>query len=179
MYSKTKPKLVSDEILKNLGKTFKVATVKQTQWEDSIGNFYEDYVRPNLFALIVFGLLIVFLTIRYVLKENNKKKKTKIKKINKKIRYGYSSIADFDVGFTDHEKHEESVYDGSIYPEHMLKDELIENPSSNKLYDIQREYEYNIYNNDGSMSKQMLQDVYQTKTSKFLFDEMSRIVSGK
>lgn len=180
MYSNTKPQLVSNKILKQLGKTFKVTHVEHTQWSDSMGNFYEDYVRPNLFAIIVFVILTLFLTIRYVLKADETKKKANIRKLSKKIRYK-STPNDFDLPiYNDNVSHyNDSVYDGSIYPEHMLRDEPINNANSNILYNIQREYEYNRENNDGSMSDQMMQDMYQTKTSKFLFDEMSRVVSGK
>lgn len=189
MYSNTKPQLVSNKILKQLGKTFKVTNVEQTQWTDSVGNFYEDYVRPNLFALIVFVLLALFLTMRYVLKADETKKKATIRKLSKKIRYK-SMQNDFDINlpiyndnsskYNDNSsRYNDSVYDGSIYPEHMLRDEPVDNMDSNMLYNLQREYEYNIENNDGSMSDQMMKDMYQTRTSKFLFDEMSRVVAGK
>jgi hypothetical protein len=61
----------------------------------------------------------------------------------------------------------------------MLRDELIDNGNGNMLYKLQKEYEYNVENNDGSMSDQMMKDMYQTRTSKYLFDEMSRVISGK
>lgn len=182
MYSNSKPQLVSNKILKQLGKTFKVTNVEQTQWSNSMGNFYEDYVQPNLFAIIVFVLLTLFLTIRYALKIDENKKKAKIRKLSKKIHYkSHRNNFESDLPIYNDmgSKYTESVYDGSIYPEYMLRDELVENENSKQLYDLQREYEYNIENNDGSMSEQMLKDAYQSRTSKFLFDEMSRVVAGK
>lgn len=182
MYSNTKPQLVSNKILKQLGKTFKVTNVEQTQWTDSVGNFYEDYVQPNLFALIVFVLLALFLTMRYVLKADETKKKATIRKLSKKIRYK-ATHNDFDINLPIYDdnasRYTDSIYDGSIYPEHMLRDEPVDEMNSNMLYNLQKEYEYNMENNDGSMSDQMMKDMYQTRTSKFLFDEMSKVISGK
>lgn len=179
MYSNSKPQLVSNKLLKQLGKTFKVTNVEQTQWKDSMGNFYEDYVRPNLFAIIVFVLLAIFLAIKYALKTNDNKKKARIRKLSKKIQYK-SALDEFNLPMynDDLSKYTESVYDGSIYPDYMLRDEPINN-EDNQLYNLQREYEYNIKNNDGTMSEQMMKDMYQTRTSKFLFDEMSKVISGK
>ena len=168
-YSNTKPQLVSSKILKQLGKTFKVPKIEQTKWTDSMSNFYEEYIRPNLFALIVFALLTIFLTIKYIIKNDRHKKKAIIKKTIDQIKYN----DDFESLY----KSNNSVYDGSIYPEYMLKDELINN--DNELYKLQKEYEYNINHHNDEMSDQMMKDIYQTKTSKFLFDEMSKIIAGK
>jgi hypothetical protein len=179
MYSNSKPQLVSHKTLKQLGKTFKVTNVEQIQWTESVGSFYEDYIQPNLFAIIVFMMLVLFLTIRYALKVDEKKKKSRIRKLSKKIRYK-TNHDDIDIDFPDNfSYHNNSVYDGSIYPEYMLRDELIDNGNGNMLYKLQKEYEYNVENNDGSMSDQMMKDMYQTRTSKYLFDEMSRVISGK
>jgi hypothetical protein len=124
-------------------------------------------------------MLVLFLTIRYAIKVDEKKKKSRIRKLSKKIRYK-TNHDDIDIDFPDNfSYHNNSVYDGSIYPEYMLRDELIDNGNGNMLYKLQKEYEYNVENNDGSMSDQMMKDMYQTRTSKYLFDEMSRVISGK
>jgi hypothetical protein len=178
MYSNTKPQLVSNKILEQLGKKFKTKNIEQTQWTDSMGNFYEDYISPNLFAIIIFMIMILFLTIRYVLTAEQKKKKATIRKLSKKIRYKTPSFdLDLPVYNNNVDTYEDSVYDGSIYPEYMLKDELVDT-GNGQLYKLQKEYEYNLENNDGSMSNEMMKDIYNKKTSKFFFDEMSRLVSG-
>ena len=42
-----------------------------------IGSFYESYVCPNLFPLIVITLLIIYLSIKYVLKQDREEKERK------------------------------------------------------------------------------------------------------
>jgi hypothetical protein len=184
VYSNTKPSLVSNKTLKNLGKKFKVAQTDQTHWNESVGNFYEDYIQPNLFALIVMGLLAIFLTIRYVLKMDDNKKKASVKTLARKIKYK-NSYNNFDRDHFDNSSMSATnssilsdVYDGSIYPEYMLKDELVYD-GNNNLYTLENEYKKNLEYQDGTMSECMMREMYETKTSKFLFDEMARVVSGK
>lgn len=169
MYSKSKPQLVSNRMLKQLGKTFKVANVEQTMWTDSLGNFYADYIGPNLFALLVFAMLGIYLTIKYILKIDDTKKKAKIKRINKKIKYNTNLINNNNI-------QNEPVYDGSIYPEYMLKDELVK--TSDPLYNLQKEYEYNLINNNEGLSEQMIKDAYQMRSSKYMFDAITKNISG-
>lgn len=195
MKSSSKPLLVSDKTIKQLEKTFRVARVEQTGWTESMGNFYEEYIQPNMFAIIVFFLLFLFLTIRYVLKSEENKKKATIRKLKKKIKYNdidnydnfneyitrkkYNQTRDnLDINLPIYND-QSSVFDGSIYPEYMLKDELVNNGNANIFYNLQQEYDYNIKNSNGEMSKQMIDDIYKTKTSKYVFDEMSRLVSGQ
>jgi hypothetical protein len=184
VYSNTKPMLVSNKTLKNLGKKFKVAQTDQIHWNDSVGNFYEDYIQPNLLALIVMALLVIFLTIKYILNLNEKKKKASIKAVARKIKYKKQYNNDFDQNIFDNSSNlsnlssSSDIYDGSIYPEYMLKDELVHD-GNNNLYTLENEYKKNLEYQDGTMSDCMMREMYETKTSKFLFDEMARVVSGK
>jgi hypothetical protein len=41
---------------------------------NGLGNFYSNYISPNLFPLIVIGLLVLYLTIKYVLKKDREEK---------------------------------------------------------------------------------------------------------
>jgi len=46
-------------------------------WYTNLGQFYNDYIQPNLFALIAFIVISIFLIFRYFIKKDKKKRKLK------------------------------------------------------------------------------------------------------
>lgn len=169
VYSNTKPALVSNKTLKTLGKKFRIAKQEQIQWNESMENFYVDYIQPNLFALIVFVLLFIFLTIRYVLKIDNDNKKDRDRNNNKKI----------DKTSNDTQQHMYEEQYPYLFDDNLLKDEFVDDTeNTNNMYSLEKEYQSNMNNNNGYMSDNMMKDIYNTKTSKLLFNEMARVVSG-
>lgn len=79
------PRLVSKRTIKKLGKVFKKPIINEPSWRDNLLLFYNDNIKPNLFAIIIFFLVFVLLTIKYLLKKekNEMAKKKKIANIRK------------------------------------------------------------------------------------------------
>lgn len=78
------PQLVSKKTIKKLGKIFQVPVPPETSWKDNVVYFYNDYIKPNLFALIIFAIVGIFLTIKYLLKQEKEEKKEKKRRKHKK-----------------------------------------------------------------------------------------------
>jgi uncharacterized membrane protein len=88
----SKPNLISGKTLRDIESTLNIPDNidDSNKVLNGIGNFYNEYVVPNLFPLIVISLFIIYLTIRYILKrdreerdekeEDKEKKRDRVKK---------------------------------------------------------------------------------------------------
>lgn len=78
------PDLINGALIKdietNLDNEYKTTSVTETMIA-----IYEDYVRPNLFPLIVFALLCLYLLIRYNLKQRGESSSKKTKQEANKL----------------------------------------------------------------------------------------------
>ena len=84
----SKPDLVSKNMIKEIEDKLNVThNDDNNKVIDGIGHFYSNYIRPNLFPLIVVGLLLLYLTIKYIMKKDREEReadpKTKSKKNDK------------------------------------------------------------------------------------------------
>lgn len=87
------PRLVSKKTMRRLTKAFDVPKMSNSTWIDNLYFFYKEYIRPNLFGLIVLFLMAIFLIVKYLLKQEKDEKnerqynliKKKIKQLKKKI----------------------------------------------------------------------------------------------
>lgn len=96
-FSGANPDLISNKSLKELNIILQHPTVEHPTLASNFSGFYSDYIQPNIFPIIIFVLISVYLFIKYVLKrdkdenendskDNNHAKKHKHhKKSNKKM----------------------------------------------------------------------------------------------
>jgi len=70
------PNLISSRTLKDIETKLNVPDTVDNgnRVFNGIGHFYNEYILPNLFALIVVSLLIIYLAIRYILKRDREEK---------------------------------------------------------------------------------------------------------
>jgi flagellar biosynthesis/type III secretory pathway M-ring protein FliF/YscJ len=82
----SKPNLISSRTLKDIEIKLSVPDHDngKNRILDGIGSFYSNYVEPNLWALIVISLLIIYLTIRYILKKDREEREEEEEKQEKK-----------------------------------------------------------------------------------------------
>lgn len=80
------PRLVSKKTVKKLEKIFQNPVVNEPTWRDNLLLFYSDNIKPNLFAIIIFFIVAVFLTIKYLLKQEKDEKKERALRKKKHIR---------------------------------------------------------------------------------------------
>lgn len=158
IFSRPEPKLVNPTILKQFNKIIKNATKNEVTWSDNIVHFYNNYIKQNLFPLLVLIIVAIFLLIRYLLKQTNDQiyKKHKIR---------------------------QAINNAPIYtPPQIINDELTteieeENDDFN-INEFEREYQQSIEENDGLMSEQMIHDLYAEKSRKMIMNELSKSISG-
>jgi large-conductance mechanosensitive channel len=179
------PSLVSKKTIKKLEKIFLKAPILNPTWEENILFFYNDYIKPNLFALIVFFIIGIFLTIKYLLKlEKKERKKKRIKKsLLKKILKDYENKSHLESKSKSNEYDEDLYYRASDESSFDLtnNNDDIENrdPDEISFYSISKEHERLLKESDGLLPVGILNDAFEQKKSKMTFDELAKLVSGR
>ena len=189
IYSKSKPELISHKALKHITKTLQVAGEKQLepQWNDNMLHFYMNYIKPNLFILIVLIIIVIFLFTRYLLKQEKDKyieKKRKDKKRKQKYKqqlsnnidlYSQYSVNSHESPVNNHNQNPKKAFDHIDDPIQSIYDD---NNDENSIYNLEKEYQTALENNDGMLSKQAIKDMYEEKNTKMTFDEIAKIITG-
>jgi len=85
-FSGAKPSLISSKMLKDINKHLEFSASDGPTWGQSVGGFYENYIKPNIFPIVIFAVFAIFLLIRYLIKKDKDKDKNKYKK-NKKNKH--------------------------------------------------------------------------------------------
>lgn len=76
----TQPNLISKTTIKELEDTLGLNNnIDNERMLNGIGSFYDNYIAPNLFPIIVICLLILYLTIKYVIKRDKDEQNKKIR----------------------------------------------------------------------------------------------------
>jgi len=72
-FSESKPDLINKKTLYNFEKMLKKpkVTVEETSWGNTLSYIYDEYIKPNVFFIIVIVLLALFLLYRYMTKSEN------------------------------------------------------------------------------------------------------------
>jgi len=157
-YSKTKPELVSSKIINNINKMFGEYKGVNT-WQDNMGHFYTNYIQPNLFPIIIFVLLAVYLTMRYMLKETKKKVKKR-----KPVEEPVQEEKEVD-------NHEEEISKNDLI-EMYSNDEYVDTNSS--IVKLEEEVEH--MRSSGELSDQMIQQNYNDRLRRLSFDDMAKLL---
>lgn len=74
-FSGSRPVLINSKVLKDINEPLNAPEDMGPTWGQSIGNVYCDYIRPNMFAIIVIFLISLYLFIRYLIKKDKDSKK--------------------------------------------------------------------------------------------------------
>ena len=183
--SHKKPDLVSNKTFRKINKIFQEPVVNEPTWEDNLMLFYTDYIKPNLFPLIVLIILIIFLSIKYLLKENKEKRKKKHKTNNEKTTN--ESKKDYTLSFGDtYESIIDEISNSSdnisnndvYYNNRQPYDDNNNDDDNESFYSISKDYNQLLKDNNGQYSDQMLKDTLNEKSTKMSFDELARMVSS-
>jgi len=69
------PQLIANTTLEGIEAPLKLEPPKQTnKIFNGLGNFYSNYIAPNLFSLIVIIAFVIYLIINYIIKKDKKEK---------------------------------------------------------------------------------------------------------
>ena len=117
-FSDSKPDLINKRTMHNLEKILKKTrpiTTDSNTWSDTAYSFYEEYIKPNAFFLIILLLLSLFLWYRYSIKSNDDKTLKTINTNNNNFDNfdGFDGFDGFD--FDDN-------FDGSDYDHYDYND---------------------------------------------------------
>lgn len=172
-FSGTEPQLLNEKALKNLNKIFENDLIETKSTGEHIITLYTEYVRPNLFALIILLIVCLFLFIRYLIKKHDIKNDEKNNEENKEF---------------DDEQNNENIND-KVKIDKINKDDLTdidkftissknndESDNRSRFTELNEEYNKAVKENLGNVSEQALKDIYKKKKDKFTFDELTRII---
>jgi hypothetical protein len=150
-------------------------------WYTNLGQFYTDYIQPNLFALIAFIILSIFLIFRYFIKKD--KKKQHLKKTLKRV-------------LNNEQSKSEHKYELSEKEEDDYLDKYIDNLMENEEYNFGEENDEFQKNNDddnqinkilkyyddleksGITSSQYIEKEKENDIKKINFDHLAKLISG-
>lgn len=175
--SNIKPELINYKIIKKLTKDLKKPSMSGPSWKENILIFYSDYIRPNLFALIVMIFVTIYLTVKYLIKQDteNQLKKRKRQKLNKIKKKSKTDLTPITLNNNNNIKNKQNQIKKIMYED----DEEIRNDDEVSYYSLSKEYEKQIDENDGSITEMMLKDNLEQKRQRMTFDEMAKMIIGE
>lgn len=154
-FNDIKPDLINKNSFTDLGKvTMNTNITKHIEWNDNISSFYNNYIEPNLIALVLLVFALIFIVIKYIIKQdfdNSKKKKKKKKDFI--VKYVEQPLPQF-VDENNYETDDRSLDNISSYYENLKK--------------------------TTDFNPDMIKQMERNTMSKLSFDEISKmIVSGE
>ena len=168
--------LVNDDIIEKIKNVQTPSIHIRPNWYTNLGQFYKDYIQPNIFAIVVIILLGIFLIIRYVIKKEKKKEKLKKSiKLAKKLR----EISNKEEQPKDDDNNYLDQYVDEILEnndEYFNDDEVEENNDVASLEKINKYFDD--IEQSGLVSKEFLNDEKENQMKKLSFDELAKLVSG-
>lgn len=101
LFSRTKPELVNPKSLKQINKLYNLTSGERIPtFGENLLYFYDNYIFPNLFPLVVLLVVALFLTIRYMLKKHRQENFKKHSKPKKK-KVSDTDDKDYRIKFDD------------------------------------------------------------------------------
>jgi|694.fasta_scaffold103803_4 hypothetical protein len=187
-FSGTQPAIVSEKTINKISKP--IDPIKQitiVSWSDNLSGFYENYIKPNMFPLIIFILVGIFLFIKYVMKydKDEKKKETFAsfnpnKRLNKQKNFAYYVGNDVPVNINKKltSKNEIDPYIEDTYPE----EDYNENENDYDNYDNENNYnemdQYQSKKGYIPTTVDVMREGIQTVSNKEAIDDLAKIMFG-
>lgn len=85
-FTNSKPNLISNNILQDISNQFgNGSSIKDIKLHDGINKFYENYIQPNLFYIILLFIFLLFLYWKYELKNTENFANNNVNHIDQKI----------------------------------------------------------------------------------------------
>jgi hypothetical protein len=162
-FSGSNPNLLNEKALKNLNIFLEESKIEQKTSGEHILTLYKEYIRPNLFGLLILFIVCLFLFIRYLIKKYN-----------------------IDEQVSDNNKNKANIINNNLDNDNITLSSLSDKKNTDDLTDIDddksrftelnEEYNKAVKENIGNISEQALKDIYKKKKDKFTFDELTRII---
>jgi hypothetical protein len=184
-FSGTKPNLINEKALKSINKILDTSTIQnQETTGEHLYKLYDNYVKPNMFGLLVIVIVSLFLFIRYI-----------IKKYNQSVQIDNEIENDFEQSDSDNDNKKNNFADSdkftlgstnssikNIKKKDNDDDDVNKDTDKDSVNDgsrfteLNEEYNKAVRENIGQMSEEMIKDIYKKKKDKLSFDELTRII---
>ncbi len=139
-------------------------------WYINLSKFYDDYIQPNVFALIVFIALFIFLIYRYFSKKEKRKQK-----IKKSLKMMIENTGEETENKIDNE-YLDMYINNYIDNEELTFDEKEEKNDLKTLDDILKYYDD--MEKSGLTSSQYIEKERSEAIKKLNFNQLTNLVSG-
>lgn len=176
-FSGMRPNLINEKALKTINKILDNSEIPPPTTGEHLFKLYDEYIKPNVFGILIIVIISLFLFIRYVIKkyndsdaqidaeienvDENVNKENNKNKENKEKRNVSSDDDQFTLS-TDNS-------DDNNGDEPKEEREL-------GLEELNEEYNKAVRENASQMSEQMIKEIYKKKKDKFSFDELTRML---
>jgi uncharacterized membrane protein len=127
----SKPNLISKKTIKDIESMLNLPDLYKNDNKlnvNNIGSFYDNYILPNLFPIIVIFILVIYLSIKYVLKNKKEAKKMaeKAKKmVNEKFTWDKISTKTAKVYKGIMEEYEESNWNKAMSDTYIDSEKMV------------------------------------------------------
>lgn len=181
IFSKSKPDLINHKTIRQISKIFQTTGKQEPSWKDNMCHFYINYIQPNLFPLIVILLITIFLSIRYLLKQEYERDRNEYenRSIHKKHKSKSKKTKNYKIEYDEEPQQPETYLN---VPERMFNvsvdDEEDRDDGEKSIYTLEQEYRESLEQNRDLMSDHMIKELYETRGAKMSFDELARVVGG-
>lgn len=150
---------------------------------DGIGSFYSNYVQPNMFPLIVISLLIIYITIKYILKKDREEREEKDKE-KEDVRDNIKHMMIKDTNLDDND--EDFFYDKKteisdiISDDYLITDSDEDDNEEDETQGGQEEYGENMYDSHGNIATIPAgYDFFRLQDDNHVLDRGADLVFGK
>jgi len=120
LFSNSKPNLISEKCVRKLDKILE--NVKTTSVTSHMSNIYNDYIKPNLFGILVVVFIGIFLLIMYIVKKYKEENYEDIKEED--------TIETEDIDRLEAERGIDDVFDDEN--DDIIEDDPIDNDSDSE-----------------------------------------------
>lgn len=162
LLSGSKPNLISEKTIRKLDKILENSkTVGST---NHLANIYNNYIKPNLFFILVLIIIVAFLAIRYLIKKYREENYDGDENIDED-----SEEESLEVEKKPTKKINAEIEDDTFTDD--LEDDITETQEENFEENIEE-------NNDEMISDQYLKEMHIKDNDRLAFDELSRLSFG-
>ena len=153
-FSNTKPHIFNNDVLEKMENMFKIDEKLTITTGQHLYKLYDDYIKPNMFPIVVIVIVVLILTMKYYIKKHNDKIKVIDTKEEQEINLD-EEIEDFTLETEEEEKDVKKTEIEKLGEEYVnaLKDK------ANEL-----------------ISPTALKELYEKKKNKLSFDKISKII---
>lgn len=190
-FSGTKPNLINEKALRSINKIFNDNVISQGETTgEHLWKLYNDYIKPNMFGLLVIIIISFFLFIRYIIKKYNEGEK-----ISDDIDTEKYDLHNTDSNDDDYDKNNKNnkkkidlsesdkftletggTENGDVVVKKNTEEDKYSENGDSRFTELNEEYNKAVRENIGQMSEEMIKDIYKKKKNKLSFDELTRIM---